>query len=133
MLEATESTILVPLADTSTSECLLPYTRSHLRDVNEVSSSTGADHKHRTGRLLCVLDDVRAYAAEHKLTDAKLKKILETVHSEYKATQIDPGEAVGTVAAVLLTSNASSPYVYWTTRRSRSTFEKSILTLCKRL
>ena len=44
-----------------------------------------------------ILDEVRQYAAG--ASDAKLKKILTTVYQEYVKTAVDPGEAVGNVAA----------------------------------
>jgi len=46
-----------------------------------------------------IIADVQAYADANKLTDAKQKKLIENVYEEYRATRIDPGESVGTIAA----------------------------------
>ncbi|MBN1274784.1 DNA-directed RNA polymerase subunit A'' [Candidatus Woesearchaeota archaeon] len=45
-----------------------------------------------------ILDDVKRYAPE-KATPAKIKKILEKVHEEYRTSLADAGESVGLVAA----------------------------------
>jgi DNA-directed RNA polymerase subunit A" len=44
-----------------------------------------------------ILDEVREHA--HGASEAKLKKILAAVYVEYKSACVDPGEAVGNVAA----------------------------------
>lgn len=46
-----------------------------------------------------IIADVRKYAEEHKMTEAKLKKALQVIYDEYLTTMVDAGEAVGTVAA----------------------------------
>lgn len=46
-----------------------------------------------------IIADVQHYAQENKLSDAKLKKVLQFVYDEYLVAMVDAGEAVGTVAA----------------------------------
>ncbi len=46
-----------------------------------------------------ILASVKEYAARKRLTGAKLKKVFEVVLKEYERTRVDPGEAVGTIAA----------------------------------
>ncbi len=45
-----------------------------------------------------ILDEVKANVSE-KLTEAKLKQVLDAVVVEYEATKIAPGESVGIIAA----------------------------------
>jgi DNA-directed RNA polymerase subunit A" len=60
-----------------------------------------ADHyKKYEGKLpSSIIEEVRAYAKENKFADAKVKQALEAVYEEYVSASVDPGEAVGIVAA----------------------------------
>jgi DNA-directed RNA polymerase subunit A" len=46
-----------------------------------------------------ILDELKEYISEKKISDAKVKKILEKTLEEYKSSNVEPGESVGLVSA----------------------------------
>lgn len=46
-----------------------------------------------------IITDIQEYLQEKKVSDAKLKKILDTTVDEYEKAKVNPGECVGLVAA----------------------------------
>lgn len=46
-----------------------------------------------------ILDELKEYVAEKKIAEPKIKKILEAMLKEYKASNVEPGESVGLVSA----------------------------------
>jgi len=46
-----------------------------------------------------ILDELKEYTSEKSISDAKIKKILESTMQEYELSTVEPGECVGLVSA----------------------------------
>lgn len=46
-----------------------------------------------------IIENIKKYVAKYKLSDSKIKEVLEKTRVEYEKKQIEPGEAIGIITA----------------------------------
>ncbi len=54
-----------------------------------------------------ILDDMKSYCKEEKLSSAKEKQLLEAVNKEYMKSSFEPGEAIGIISAQSISEPAT--------------------------